>query len=202
MFVLFLLNLKQSCLKKELISAQQDFVIKNKTKTPQPSALGQQSSWCHFSHFNKTTPGMPVICTTYLPTNSDQCTTKIVRIITKKQRVKLVPFLLPVTGKVKTCRLLLTVSMNDSNMNANYTICFLFHFCLIIWMGHFYLQCLSTQHSLVFIWQTVWAGLYCLSPILWLLQWNYPAFTPTEMSESSKSLPVTIHTGIPSIVAV
>lgn len=32
LFVLFLFNLEQSCLKKELISAQQDFVIKTKTK--------------------------------------------------------------------------------------------------------------------------------------------------------------------------
>lgn len=40
---------------------------------------------------------MPVICATYLPTNSDQCTTKIIKIITKKQRVKLAFFLLPVS---------------------------------------------------------------------------------------------------------
>lgn len=134
-------------------------MIKNKTKTPQPSALGQQSSWCHFSHFNKTTPGMPVICTTHLPTNSDQCTTKIVRIITKKQRVKLAPFLQPVTGRVKTCRLLLTVSMNDSNMNANYTICFLFHFCLIIWMATFIFN--ASQHNIPLFSSDKKCGLGC-----------------------------------------
>jgi len=61
--------------------------------------LGQLSSQCHFTHFNKTTLGMPMICAKYLPTNSDQCTTKIIKIKTKKERVKLASFLLPVKAE-------------------------------------------------------------------------------------------------------
>lgn len=60
---------------------------------------------------------MPVICAKYVPTNSDQCTTKIIKIITKKKRVKLASFQLPV--KAKTCHLLGTASMNNRNMTAN-----------------------------------------------------------------------------------
>lgn len=83
----------------------------------------------------------------------------LLRIITKKQRVKLAPFLQPVTGRVKTCRLLLTVSMNDSNMNANYTICFLFHFCLIIWMATFIFN--ASQHNIPLFSSDKQCGLGC-----------------------------------------
>jgi len=61
---------------------------------------------------------MPVICTTYLATNSDQCTTKIVK-TAKKAETESGSFPASSEGRVKTCHLLVTVSANNRNMSAN-----------------------------------------------------------------------------------